>query len=83
MKQPSTRGLMVRYMCGVECGLQDRAVTLFGKILAWRYAGAVTPRTSHFVMGVIVGSGSAPRIGLRVEPKFPVGTFLPCEKNNV
>ena len=82
-KQPSTRALTVRYTFEVECELQDLAAALFGKIRASRYAGVVTRRTSPFVMGVIVGSGSEQPSCLRVQAKFPVGTFLPCEKNNV
>ena len=66
MKPPSTRGLMVRYTSGVECGLQDQEVALSGKIRALRYAGVFTPRINLFATGAIAGSGSAPRNVLKV-----------------
>jgi len=72
MKPPSTRGLTARCTSEVGFELQAQAVALFEKMRASRYAGAVTPRTSPFVMGFIVESGSARRNCPRVQAKFPV-----------
>jgi hypothetical protein len=68
-KQRSTRGLMVRCMSEVHCELQGQAAVSFGKTRVSRCADVAILRTNPFVMGVIVGSGSALRSSPKVQNK--------------